>query len=108
MRYLKVLLAVIVFFVIITFFTQNQEAFSQVTTLKLSFLDYCKFESIPLPFYTLLILSFVLGGILIFLMLIGDKLALAGRLSAMKLRVSTLESQLKKYQEAADSVKENK
>ena len=61
MRYIKVLLLVILFFLVMMFFVQNQSAFSQAVALKLDLLFLPPVESAPLPFYTLLIICFVLG-----------------------------------------------
>ena len=62
MRYIKVLLLVVLFFLIMMFFVQNQGAFSQTMPLKLDLLFIAPLESAPLPFYTLLVICFVLGG----------------------------------------------
>ena len=65
MRYIKVLLLVILFFLVMMFFVQNQSAFSQAVALKLDLLFLPPVESAPLPFYTLLIICFVLGALCI-------------------------------------------
>ena len=63
MRYIKVLLLVILFFLVMMFFVQNQSAFSQAVALKLDLLFLPPVESAPLPFYTLLIICFVLAAL---------------------------------------------
>ena len=75
MRYIKVLLLVILFFLVMMFFVQNQSAFSQAVALKLDLLFLPPVESAPLPFYTLLIICFVLGALCILAMLMWDRVS---------------------------------
>ena len=77
MRYIKVLLLVILFFLVMMFFVQNQSAFSQAVALKLDLLFLPPVESAPLPFYTLLIICFVLGALCILAMLMWDRVSLS-------------------------------
>lgn len=76
MRYIKVLLLVILFFLVMMFFVQNQGAFSQAVPLKLDLLFLPPVESAPMPFYTLLIICFVLGALCILAMLMWDRVSL--------------------------------
>ena len=79
MRYIKVLLLVILFFLVMMFFVQNQSAFSQAVALKLDLLFLPPVESAPLPFYTLLIICFVLGALCILAMLMWDRASLSAK-----------------------------
>ncbi len=81
MRYIKVLLLVILFFLVMMFFVQNQSAFSQAVALKLDLLFLPPVESAPLPFYTLLIICFVLGALCILAMLMWDRVSLSAKLT---------------------------
>ena len=86
MRYVKVLLLAILFFLALVFFFQNQNALSQnlVLTLNLFFLP--PMASIPLPFYFMVVAAF----------LVWDKVNLSARLMKSKWRVSSLEREVEK------------
>ena len=86
MRYIKVLLLVILFFLVMMFFVQNQSAFSQAVALKLDLLFLPPVESAPLPFYTLLIICFVLGALCILAMLMWDRVSLSAKLTMANMR----------------------
>lgn len=96
MRYIKVLLLVILFFLVMMFFVQNQGAFSQSLPLKLDLLFLPPIESAPLPFYTLLIICFVLGALCILAMLMWDRLSLSAKLTMANMRIRSLEKELSK------------
>ena len=86
MRYIKVLLLVILFFLVMMFFVQNQSAFSQAVALKLDLLFLPPVESAPLPFYTLLIICFVLGALCILAMLMWDRVSAKLTMANMRAR----------------------
>ena len=90
MRYIKVLLLVILFFLVMMFFVQNQSAFSQAVALKLDLLFLPPVESAPLPFYTLLIICFVLGALCILAMLMWDRVSLSAKLTMANMRAAAL------------------
>ena len=90
MRYIKVLLLVILFFLVMMFFVQNQSAFSQAVALKLDLLFLPPVESAPLPFYTLLIICFVLGALCILAMLMWDRVSLSAKLTMANMRARAL------------------
>ncbi len=96
MRYIKVLLLVILFFLVMMFFVQNQGAFSQSVPLKLDLLFLAPVESAPMPFYTMLIICFVLGALCILAMLMWDRLSLSAKLTMANMRVRSLEKELAK------------
>lgn len=79
MRYVKVLLLAILFFLALVFFFQNQNALSQnlVLTLNLFFLP--PMASIPLPFYFLIVAAFFVGAVLALAFLVWDKVNLSAR-----------------------------
>lgn len=96
MRYIKVLLLVVLFFLIMMFFVQNQGSFSQTMPLKLDLLFVDPMESAPLPFYTLLVICFVLGGICVLAMLLWDRLSLSAKVTMVSMRARALEKDLQK------------
>lgn len=104
MRYIKVLLLVILFFLVMMFFVQNQAAFSQAVPLKLDLLFMPALESAPLPFYTLLIICFVLGALCILAMLMWDRVSLSAKLTVANMRVRSLEKELAKAAKNNDAV----
>ncbi|WP_297829518.1 lipopolysaccharide assembly protein LapA domain-containing protein [uncultured Desulfovibrio sp.] len=96
MRYVKVLLLAILFFLALVFFFQNQNALSQnlVLTLNLFFLP--PMASIPLPFYFMIVAAFLVGAVLAIAFLVWDKVNLSARLMKSKWRVSSLEREVEK------------
>ena len=100
MRYIKVLLLVILFFLVMMFFVQNQSAFSQAVALKLDLLFLPPVESAPLPFYTLLIICFVLGALCILAMLMWDRVSLSAKLTMANMRARGFEKDVAKTNEA--------
>lgn len=104
MRYIKVLLLVILFFLVMMFFVQNQGAFSQAVPLKLDLLFLPPVESAPMPFYTLLIICFVLGALCILAMLMWDRVSLSAKLTVANMRVRSLEKELAKAAKSTEAV----
>ena len=104
MRYIKVLLLVILFFLVMMFFVQNQGAFSQAVPLKLDLLFVPPVKSAPMPFYTLLIICFVLGALCILAMLMWDRVSLSAKLTVANMRVRSLEKELAKAAKGTEAV----
>ena len=104
MRYIKVLLLVILFFLVMMIFVQNQGAFSQAVPLKLDLLFLPPVESAPMPFYTLLIICFVLGALCILAMLMWDRVSLSAKLTVANMRVRSLEKELAKAAKSTEAV----
>ena len=102
MRYIKVFLLVLVFFFVMMFFVQNQGSFSDPVVLRLDLLFLTPMESIPMPLYSLMLICFALGA----LMLMWDRMTATGCLAGARRRITSLEKQLKAAQEAAASEKE--
>ena len=96
MRYIKVFLLVLLFFVIMMLFVQNQASFSDPVTLKFDPLFAPAMESIPLPRYALLLICFALGAGLVLAMLVWDRLSLSSRLAVASRRGNALQKQLDK------------
>ena len=96
MRYIKVFLFVLLFFLIMMLFVQNQASFSDPVTLKFDPLFAPAMESIPLPRYALLLICFAMGAGLVLAMLVWDRLSLSSRLAVATRRGNSLQKQLDK------------
>ena len=96
MRYIKVFLLVLLFFVIMMLFVQNQGSFSDAVTLKFDPMFAPAMESIPLPRYALLLMCFAMGALVVLAMLMWDRLTLTSRLGAARRRGNSLQKQLDK------------
>ena len=94
MRYIKVFLLVLVFFVVMMFFVQNQASFSDPVTLRLDVLFLPSMESMPIPLYAIMLACFAVGAVLVLLMLIWDRIVVMGRLSASHRKITALEKKL--------------
>lgn len=100
MRYIKVLLLVLVFFLCMVFFFQNQEALSKEMVLKLHLFFTPPMASIPLPLYFLVLAAFLMGALLSILMLAWDKMHLSARLMKATWRVRALEKEAEQLKNA--------
>ena len=96
MRYIKVLLLAVVFFLALVFFFQNQGALSQSMVLTLNLFFIPAMSSIALPFYFLVIAAFACGALLTLGFLVWDKVNLTARLMKQKWQISSLERELEK------------
>ncbi len=94
MRYVKVLLFVLIFFVSMVFFFQNQTTLSTEMKLQLQLFFVEPMESIALPFYFLVLAAFLLGAILAVCALVWDKMSLSARLMKSQWRVRSLEKEV--------------
>lgn len=101
MRYIKVFLLVLVFFFVMMFFVQNQGSFSDPVVLRLDLLFVPVMESIPLPLYSLMLICFALGAVMVLLMLMWDRMTATGCLAGARRRITSLEKQLKAAHDAA-------
>ncbi len=104
MRYLKVLLLIVLFFLSMVFFFQNQAVLSTEMELHLNLFFIEPMKSIPLPFYFLVLAAFVTGAVLAVLALIWDKMHLSAKHMRASWRVKSLEKEvlvLKNAQEKA-------
>jgi uncharacterized integral membrane protein len=94
MRYIKVLVSVLIFFITMMFFVQNNEVLQQTVTLKLDFFLNPAWSSIPLPFYFMILAAFLLGALCTLFVLVYDRLRLANNLRKANKRVRTLEKEV--------------
>ncbi len=95
MRYLKVFLMVVILFFVMMLFVQNMGSFSDPVTLKFDPMFFPAVTSIPLPRYSLLLISFAIGAALVLFMLMWDRVTLTSRLSAARRRIAGMEKKLK-------------
>lgn len=105
MRYVKVLLLVLFFFFVMLFFVQNQTSLSQAMTLRLDLMIMPPFESMPIPFYSLLLVSFLIGGLCTLLMLIWDRISLSARTIRSNMQAKSFEKDLGKSNAAHEQTK---
>jgi lipopolysaccharide assembly protein A len=95
MRFVKVVFLILLFFISMMFFIQNTEVLSQSMSLKLSlFTESLTLKSVPLPFYFLLLIGFVLGGALVLFYFLLDKIRLTKALKHNKGRIAKLEQEV--------------
>lgn len=102
MRYVKVLLLVLVFFLTMVFFFQNQEALSKEMVLKLNLFFTTPMNSIPLPLYFLVLAAFMVGALVTLLILLWDKVHLSARHMKATWRVRALEKEVSTLKAAQD------
>ena len=101
MRYIKVLLLAVVFFLALVFFFQNQGALSQSMVLTLNLFFVPAMSSIALPFYFLVIAAFACGALMTLGFLVWDKVNLTARLMKQKWQISSLEREVEKLKKKA-------
>ncbi len=100
MRYVKVLLIILVFFLSMVFFFQNQSVLSTEMVLHLNLFFFPPMSSISLPFYFLVLAAFLLGAIVAMLALMWDKIQLSTKLMKSNWRVRALEKEVEKLKAA--------
>lgn len=103
MRYVKVLLLAVVFFLSLVFFFQNQASLSQQLVLTLNLFFIPPMSSIPLPFYFLVVAAFALGALFTLCFLVWDKVNLSARLLKHKWQISSLEREVEKLRKKLGS-----
>ena len=98
MRYIKVLLLVLIFFVSMLFLFQNQETLSRNMALSLNLFFIPPTKPVTFPTYFVLLAGFLLGALLTMAWLLWDKLALAAKLMKAEWKVRKLEKEVAKYE----------
>lgn len=94
MRYIKVLVLAVFFFLALVFFFQNQTVLAQQLQLVLNLFFIPTFTSITLPFYFLIISAFLLGALMSVFLLMWDKFATTARLVKKRWQVSSLQNEV--------------
>ena len=95
MRFIRVFLAICIFFLAVIFVVQNSEFLGQTTQFKLDlFLFKRKQKSIPLPLYFVILAAFLLGGLSAIFFLICDRIRLGLNLTKARRKIKHLEREL--------------
>lgn len=103
MRYIKVLLMVLLIFLALVFFFQNQKPLSQEMVLTLNLFFVPPMSSISLPLYFVVASAFVVGAVLATCFFWWNKVSMSTRLMTSKWRVRSLEKELVKAQKALEN-----
>lgn len=103
MRVIKVLILLAFFFVCMLFFVQNTTILETPLVLKLSAFGLSA-ESPGAPFYVVLLLAFVTGGVFATLYFLIEKLRLVAQVRSLNSTVKGLEKQLADVANAAKPV----
>jgi lipopolysaccharide assembly protein A len=93
MRYVKVLLLTLFFFVSMIFFIQNNQVLSALLVLRLDILGL-ELVSREMPFYLIVLISFVIGSIFSLSYFLCEKLRLTKELKAAKAKLAALEQEV--------------
>jgi lipopolysaccharide assembly protein A len=92
-RYVKVLLLVLFFFVGMIFFVQNTEALSESIRLRLHLFGW-RWVSIAFPYYMLILIFFVLGALFTMAFFLAEKIRQNKEIRACKHRIGALQQEL--------------
>lgn len=95
MRYLKVLGLVALFFFSMLFFVQNNEVLMQELALGLKVFGW-DYQSQAVPFYLLILVSFVLGSVLCTLYFFLERARLSKLCKQLRKNVQCLEQEIQK------------
>lgn len=93
MRVIKVLFLLVFFFVCMLFFVQNTAILETALLLKLGAFGY-QVQTPGVPFYVVLLLSFVAGGLFATLYFLAEKVRLASGMRSLQNKVNALEKQM--------------
>lgn len=94
MRFIRVLLAICVFFLAVIFVVQNSEFLGQTTQFKLDLFVSEARQTIPLPLYFVILTAFLLGGLTAIFFLFCDRIRLGFKLCKAKRKIKHLEREL--------------
>ena len=95
MRFIRVFLAICIFFLAVIFVVQNSEFLGQTTQFKLDLFVFDTVQkSIPLPLYFVILAAFLLGGLAAIFFLICDRVRLGLNLSKARRKIKHLEREL--------------
>ena len=95
MRFIRVLLAICIFFLAVIFVVQNSEFLGQTTQFKLDLFVFDTVQkSIPLPLYFVILAAFLLGGLSAIVFLICDRVRLSVNLGKARRKIKHLEREL--------------
>lgn len=106
MRYIKVLILAVFFFLALVFFFQNQVALSQKIPLNMDLFFIPPFTSIPLPFYFLVIGAFLIGCLLSLCWLAWDKVSTSAKFVKTKWKLQSANAEIARLQKELEKLKE--
>jgi len=98
MRYIKVLLLVLIFFISMLFLFQNQETLGRDMVLKLNFFFLPPMQAVSLPTYFILLAGFLLGALLTMAFFLWDRLALSAKLIKAQWKIRNLEKEAARFE----------
>lgn len=93
MRYIKVLLLTLFFFISMVFFIQNNAVLSNLLSLRIELFDL-HLVSREMPFYLIVLISFVVGSIFSLSYFLGEKIRLSRELKAANAKLADLEQEV--------------
>ncbi len=93
MRVIKVFLLLVFFFICMLFFVQNTAILETPLLLKLGAFGY-EAHSPAVPFYVVLLLAFVAGGLFSTLYFLAEKVRLATSVRSLQNKVNAMEKQM--------------
>lgn len=105
MRYIKVLILAVFFFLALVFFFQNQIALSQKIPLTMDLFFIPPFTSIPLPFYFLVVGAFLVGCLLSLCWLLWDKFSTSAKLVKTRWKLQSSEAALARVNKELEKYK---
>ena len=95
MRFIRVFLAICIFFLAVIFVVKNSEFLGQTTQFKLDLFVFDTVQkSIPLPLYFVILAAFLLGGLSAIVFLICDRVRLSVNLGKARRKIKHLEREL--------------
>jgi len=103
MRFIKVLLLVLIFFITMLFLFQNQETLARDMALKLNLFFLPPMKPVTLPTYFILLTGFLLGALFSMAFFLWDKLSLSARLMKAQWKVRNLEKEIARHEAAAST-----
>lgn len=94
MRYIKVVLLFIIFFFFAIFVVQNHAGLGQNVSFRLDLFVIPPWESIPLPFYVVLLITLLLGAFICVFFLATDRIKISFALHKAQKRINILEQEV--------------
>ena len=94
MRFIRVFLAILIFFLAVIFVVQNSDFLGETVQLRMDLFVLPVQKTIPLPFYFIVLVAFLLGGLLAIAFLLLDRIRLGLGLTSARRRIKHLEREL--------------
>lgn len=93
MRYIKVLIIAVFFFLALVFFFQNQTVLSDKIPLQMELFFIPTMHSIPLPIYFLIVCGFLAGCLLSLGWLLWDKFSTSAKLVSTRWKLQSIRAE---------------